>query len=213
MATTAVSSKYDGLFRKYAGRVPVPYLRALSQRESGMNPTAGAGGTGALGLMQITKVVLDGYNARHGTQITRAQLVDPEVSVRLGADLLNTIVAAYAQHRDPNLRNGDWGNADFVKLVTAGWNSGYSEGGGVGKVADYLEARGEPVTHDAVFANAAAAGATRFLQDPAKQRWQAGVASLYFAQPDRVLGRVGGSALPLLALLLVGGWGLHRLLS
>ncbi len=86
----------------------------------------------------------------------------------------------------------DFGNPEFVKLLLAGHNSGYSEAGGVGRVASYLEQRGIPVTHDNVFKYASAAGATVHLQNTAKQRWQREVAALYFAQPDAGGSGVGG---------------------
>ncbi len=71
-----------------------------------------------------------------------------------------------------------------MKLIVAGWNSGYSEGGGVGKVATFLEKRGIPVTHDNVFKYAARAGATKHLQTSGRLNWQRSVADLYFHQPD-----------------------------
>lgn len=151
------------------------YLRALVKRESSFNPADTSGP--AWGLMQITETV------RSGTGYSRSQLLDPEVNVKLGADLLNRISTAYAKHPAKNMKP-DWSNPEFVKLVTAGWNSGYSEGGGVGKVARYLHARGIPVTHDNVFQYAGAAGATKHLQNPAKQLWQRSVSDLYFTQPD-----------------------------
>jgi soluble lytic murein transglycosylase-like protein len=172
---TALPTTFDPLFRRYAGSVPVAYLRALAQRESSFNPQNATGP--AWGLLQITEVV------RQGTGYSRSQLLDPEVNIKLGAGLLNRIAQSYAKHADKNMQT-DWSNPEFVKLVTAGWNSGYSDGGGVGKVARYLHDRGIPVTHDNVFKYAGAAGATKHLQNPQKQLWQRSVSDLYFAQPD-----------------------------
>ena len=78
----------------------------------------------------------------------------------------------------------DWDNPRFVELVVFGWNAGYSEAGGVGRVARYLEAqgRGDEVTIDAVFDAAKAAGASRHLSNDAKRRWSKGVAAAYFRE-------------------------------
>lgn len=168
-------TNWDSLFRKYAAGIPVPFLRALAKRESNFNPSDSSGP--AWGLLQITEVV------RRGTGYSRSELLNPDVNVKLGTGLLNRIVRAYAKHPSANMKT-DWSNPEFVNLVLAGWNSGYSEGGGVGRVASYLESRGIPVTHDNVFKFAAAAGATQQLQKPAKQRWQKGVTNLFFQQPD-----------------------------
>lgn len=189
---------YDALFRKHAGRIPVAFARALVQRESNFNPGDTTGP--AWGLMQIVEQVRSEYP---GLAPTRAHLLNPEINIKIGLDLLNRIVRGYQKHRDRNMKE-DWSNPEFVKLVLAGWNSGYSEGGGVGKVASFLESRGMPVTHDNVFAFASAAGATGQLQKMSKHGWQAGVASLYFQQPDAGQVASGNFLLKVGAAVLVG---------
>lgn len=184
---------FDPIFARYGGRIPVAFLRALSYRESGQNPSSASGP--AKGLMQTLPALLEGYNQRHGTQYGTADLLNPEVNVAVATDLLNRIVLAFGKHPSRNLK-ADWSNPEFLNLLTAGWNSGYSEGGGVGRVATFLESRGIPVTHDNVFQYAAAAGATKHLQNDAKQQWQKSVTALYFTQPDRP--RLGRAVLGLL---------------
>ncbi|MBT8453015.1 MAG: transglycosylase SLT domain-containing protein [Deltaproteobacteria bacterium] len=206
----ALTTKFDPLFARYAGRLPVPYLRALAKRESNLNPQSGGGSY--WGILQVGyKNVLPSYNKRRGTNYSPNDLFDAEINVKIATDLLNRIVVAFGKHPSPNLQ-ADWSNPEWVKLLTAGWNSGYSEAGGLGRVASWLEARGIPVTHDSVFKYAASAGATKYLQREQydkKRRWQASVAELYFAQPDAAKGYSG-----LLALALVGfiAWGAYRLL-
>lgn len=174
--------QWDSLFRKHQGKLPVPFLRALTKRESNFNPNDFHGP--AWGLMQVVEVLRNSWNSRKPSQsITRSQLLDPTINVKVATDLLNRIITAYGKHPSPNMKM-DWGNPEFVKLLVAGWNSGYSEGGGVGKVARYLESRNIPVTHDNVFAYAGKAGATRHLQTSGRQNWQRSVADLYFHQPD-----------------------------
>jgi soluble lytic murein transglycosylase-like protein len=170
---------YDALFNRYRESIPLNFMKALTQRESNFNPKNASGP--AWGLMQITEVVRHSYNKRHGTSYSRADLLNPAINVKMAADLLKRIVTAYAKHPAANMKTS-WSNPEFVKLVLAGWNSGYSEGGGVGKVARYLHDRGLPVTHDNVFQYANAAKATYQLQRDEKRRWQAGVASLYFSE-------------------------------
>lgn len=204
----ALTTEYDPIFRRYAGRVPVAYLRALAYRESGMRPLAAASSSSnaARGLLQVVGVVRQDYNQRNGTSYTADDLFTPDVNVRLAASVLNQIVTGYARHPSPNLHE-NWSNPEYVKLVTAGWNAGYSEGGGVGKVATYLEARGIPVTHDSVIANAAAAGAVSYLNAD-RAVWHRSVADLYFQQPDAG----GGSAWTLVALVALA-WGAYKLSS
>lgn len=147
-----------------------------------MSPSTGGGSY--LGLLQVgASNVLPSYNSRHRTNYSRNDLFDPEINIKIATDLLNRIVVAFGKHPDPNMKM-NWSNPEFVKLILAGWNSGYSEAGGLGRVAQYLESRKVPVTHNSVFENAAAAGATTHLQNSRKQSWQRGVADLYFRQPD-----------------------------
>ena len=205
----ALTTAYDPLFSKHAGRLPVAYLRALAQRESSMRPElAMPGGPGAArGLLQVVGVVREDYNRRHGTSYSPDDLFNPDVNVKVAADALNKIVVGYSKHPSPNLKE-NWENPEFVKLLTAGWNAGFSESGGVGKVASWLERLGSPVTHDSVFDHAADAGAVVYLQRPERQQWHRSVADLYYQQPDWPKGP------SMIATLILGGfiaWGVYRL--
>lgn len=203
-----LSRKFDPVFRKYRGRLPVAFMRALAERESGMDPSDAV--APAYGLMQVVPSVRESWNERKGESWTQDDLLDPDLNVRIAADLLNRIVVAYGKHPDPNMQE-DWSNPEFVNLLVAGWNSGYSEAAGVGRVARYLESRGIPVTHDAVFRYAAAAGGTRHLQNDRKRLWQKSVTRLYFLQPDRPAGRASILGVALVAALF--GWVLYRHLT
>lgn len=194
---------YDGIFAKYANHLPINFMRALSYRESQLNPNEA--NDPAWGLMQVVSSVREGYNSRYGTSYTKQDLLNPDINVKLAADLLNRIVVAYGKHSDRNMKE-DWSNPDFVALVVAGWNSGYSEAAGVGHVASYLESRSIPVTHSNVFKYASAAGGTVHLQNAAKQSWQQSVVKLYFDEggPGGLLGVAG---LAILAILII--WAIY----
>lgn len=200
---STLTRMYDPIFARHAGRVPVPYLRALAQRESDMNPSLiMTGGPGAArGLLQVVGVLRADYNRVNGTSYTADDMLDPDKNVKVASWLLNRIVAAYQKHPDRNMQE-DWSNPEFVRLVTAGWNAGYSEAAGVGKVASYLESRGEPVTLASVFAAAPKIGAAQWLTMPERAKWHDSVARLYMAQPDR--GSAAGGSLVLLILAATG---------
>jgi hypothetical protein len=209
VADVALTTQFDPIFKKYAGKIPVAYLRALGYRESGLRAdAANAGGPNAArGLLQVVGVLREDYNRRHGTNYVSNDLLDPDLNVKIAADLLNLIVVAYGKHPSKNLQV-DWHNPEFVKLLTAGWNAGFSEAAGVGKVARYLEQRSELVTHDNVFANAAAAGGVVYLQRPDRANWHRSVADLYYLQPDRFDTAMGFGTV-LLAGFVV--WGVYKL--
>jgi hypothetical protein len=199
----ALPRTYDPIFAQYAGRLPVNYMRALSKRESNLNPSESK--DPAWGLMQVVPSVRESHNKRRGTSYTKLDLLNPHINTKIASDLLNRIVIAYQKHPDRNMRE-DWYNPEFVKLVTAGWNSGYSEAAGVGHVASYLESRGIPVTHDNVFRYASAAGGTKHLSNTRKRDWQRTVVDLFYAE-----GGPGYADIVFKLLLTVGiGWAVYH---
>ncbi len=69
---------------------------------------------------------------------------------------------------------------DSSSSLTFGWNAGWSEAGGVGRVARYLESSGQTdITIDLIHLYARAAGASRHLSRADKVAWSKKVAALY----------------------------------
>ena len=187
-ATSAGVRRFDPVFERYRGSVPLAYVRALVERESDGRPSVRAGS--AVGLMQIVPVVLSDYNKRHGTAYQSDNLVEPATNVAIGCELLRLIISSYRKNhpRVPNLQP-DWSNPRFVELLTLGWNAGFSEAGGLGCVARHLEQFGAlDITIDQVSAYAKLAGATKHLSNPAKVAWCKSVVALY--QRERSLAGV-----------------------
>ncbi|MFT3695817.1 MAG: transglycosylase SLT domain-containing protein [Kofleriaceae bacterium] len=185
-ATSAGVRRFDSVFQKYRGVVPLAYVRALVERESDGRPNAQTGS--AVGLMQIIPVVLDDYNKRHGSTYQIAQLIDPEINAAIGCELLRLIARSYRTNhaRIANFQT-DWSNPRFVELLTFGWNAGFSEAGGVGRVARYLEQLGAvDITLDLVAAHARVAGASRHLSNSAKVAWCKSVVALYLREQGLV---------------------------
>ncbi len=176
-----LSRAFDPVFETYRGSIPIEFLRALATRESGMDPVERKGP--AWGLMQIIEAVRLDYNRAHKTRYTREHLLDPRVNVAICCWLLRTIIKSYEKnHVDvPNLRV-DWTNRRWLELLVFGWNAGYSERGGVGKVARYLKTHGLPVHLDNVHLYADFAGASRHLQRRDKRDWSKSVVELYLAE-------------------------------
>jgi soluble lytic murein transglycosylase-like protein len=185
-ATSAGVRRFDAVFERYRGSIPLAYVRALVERESDGRPDVRTGG--AVGLMQIVPVVLADYNKRHEITYQTTDLVDPSTNVAIGCELLRLIVESYRKNHPyvPNLQT-DWNNPRFLELLTFGWNAGFSEAGGVGRVARYLEQLGgaNDITLDLVTAYAELAGASKHLSNPAKVAWCKSVVVL--CQRERAL--------------------------
>jgi hypothetical protein len=174
------------LFAAFGPTIPTAYLRALAAHESQLRPDAISGA--ARGLFAVVPIKLKDFNARHGTHFSLDDLMNPVVNVEVAAGFIrDAIVASYAKnHPDvPNLRE-DWTNPRFVELVTLGWNAGYSERGGVGRVVAFLELHGNhDITLDLVQANARAAGASSALSDPRRARFCRDVTATYTRERER----------------------------
>lgn len=184
-----LTRKFDSIFSRYRGAVPLNFVRALAYKESRLNPDL-AGGS-YWGILQVgwgRTGPLKGYNERNGTNYTKYDLFDPDICTRIAMQTINRIVKAYdswsGRYNIPNLKQ-DWRNPEYCKLVVAGWNSGYSRAGGVQFVAKKLAERGIRVTHDSVFERAQEVGGTKYLwiqrsKSARKYRWQREMVSLYF---------------------------------
>jgi hypothetical protein len=176
---------FDPIFAREGQGIPVAYLRALAAHESNLKPDLAK--SPAWGLVQVVEIVRRDYNERHGASYERNALLDPAVNVRIAADLLAFIAESYGKnHTAPNLRE-DWQNPRFVELLTMGWNAGYSEKAGVGRVARYLENTGTPVTVATVNAAARTVGATERLSDPLKVIYARAVTATYLRERERDL--------------------------
>lgn len=183
--SSGVRRAFDPIFARYGHGLPVAYLRALAKRESNLNPREAD--DPAWGLLQVIEVVRNDHNKRHGTSYSRRDLLDPVVNTTIATDTLRRIVTSYgANHpRVANMQE-DWTNRRFVELVTFGWNAGYSQAAGVGRVAGFLEALAiTDITIDTIHKHAAAAGASKHLRYPAKVRWSKSVAALYMRERAR----------------------------
>lgn len=206
----ALTRKFDPLFSRHSGSIPVTFLRALAKRESDFNIKEMGGRH--WGLLQVGPSVVEDYNKAFGTNHALISVLNPELNVKMATRTLKRIVKSYNKFHPntPNMRE-DWSNPQYVALILAGWNSGYSEGGGVGRVAKYLEARGLPVTHETVFDNARAAGATKHLSNRGKQSWQRGVVDLFYQEGGPSLFDTTGGVLIAIGTASAVGYGLYRL--
>lgn len=182
-ARSTLTRAFDDLFRRHGQGIPVAYLRALAHAESGLNPRD------RLGLINVVPIAVADFNRRHPMSLVRPdQMTDPDVNVRVAVDILRTIIASYkANHPGVAALREDWRNPTFVELLTFGWNAGYSELGGVGRVVRWLRRYqpGWPISLDAVADAAHLAGAAAHLSNPRKRAYSRGVAAAYVRERER----------------------------
>lgn len=158
-----LSREYDRLFRQIAEPrgIPAGYMRALAKWESSFNAADKSGP--AWGLMQVTEVARHDYNNRSGNAPVepREALLDPRKSVEVCSWILQQIVQAYSEL--PALAP-DWGSEDWLGLLTAGWNAGWSRASGVHYIARRLSEERASVTLANVHASASRFGAVQWLR-------------------------------------------------
>jgi soluble lytic murein transglycosylase-like protein len=176
-----ISAAWDPVIQRFAGNVPVAFIRALVHGESGGDSQKENRVSHAAGLLQITDIVRRDWNGAHPeAPVSRSDLFDPEINVRIGAALLNRIVQNYRRH--PTLK-ADWSSRRYPELVALGWNAGYSDRAGVGLAATELEAAGARPADVTVDSVARVAGglpqASRFVSLPERVTYAKAVADLY----------------------------------
>ncbi len=181
-----VSRRFDELFARHGRGIPVAYLRALAQAESGMNPYD------RLGLINVVPIALSDHNERHPeARFSPEDMRDPAKNISVAADHLRVIIDGFRRHHPdvPNLAE-NWRNPRFAELLTAAWNAGHSERAGVGRVVRFLKAqpaasRPTEITIDAVFEAAARAQATSHLSNPRKLAYAKSVAAAFLREVER----------------------------
>lgn len=181
-AAPTLTRAFDPLFRERGRGLPVAYLRALAWAESRLRPEVDRG------LLQIVDVTRTDYAQRHQREPSSLNVRDPQVNVAIAADTLTRIKASLAKNHAGQVHVAeDWTNPRFVELLSYSWNAGWSESRGVGRVLDYLDARGKlDATIDDIAASARAAGAVSWLYAyPARMLWARGVAARYQAERAR----------------------------
>lgn len=185
-----IPTTYDSAFALVAEQsgAPFQWLRALAWMESGMNP---ANKTGKhWGLFQVPPEVVADYNKAHPPEqnaFTHEDMLRPEPNCAVFAWDIARIMRAM---RGCGIAT-NWRSKDYAKIVTMGWNAGWSNAAGVCKVARWLAANKKPITHANLYKFAKVAGGAWSLQSPTKFKWQSEVAALY-----QRLAAAGTSALP-----------------
>jgi hypothetical protein len=203
VALQSQTRRFDPLFARHANGLPVAYLRALANAESGLDPTKVNSRSGATGLFQITQPALSSFNDRHRLRLELPHLSDPALNTRVATDHLASILGAYRARQS---LSPDWESRRWVELLTLGWNAGHNA---LTRIVERLEQMGLPVeriTAEAV-GEAAAALRRRYLSDPARVAWARRVADAYFGprEEDRMVALQGASAIaPALGLVALG---------
>src|SRR4051794_38516140 len=109
------TSPFEPIFARYAGAIPLPYLRSLSYSESSFRPDLVHPQSHATGLFQITNSALKGYNAANKKAFTLANLTDPELNTRVAVSHLGNVINVYRKHRS---LAPDWSSRRWIELLT-----------------------------------------------------------------------------------------------
>ncbi len=175
-------------------RVPAQYLYALAGRESRWNPRKVASIKGeatpaevrghAVGLFQITRKVVSGFNEAHGTDYRKRDMLDGKLNARVAAWQLGVRVI-------PRFLP-DWTSARDIAILTQAWNSG--PGGtrrvldslAVGSTVDDIKKAAQRIVAAGVEFSGLQSNAYRYLAKR-KTKWAKGVARATlqaFADPN-----------------------------
>lgn len=138
----AITTKFDNVFNKFRGSIPLDYLKAHAYSVSKMNPKK-SGGNSA-GLFMISKGALRVFNNKFNKNYKAEELSNPALNTQIATWILHKIISYYDK-RYPSLKQ-NWNNASYVALVAHGYNTGYSEPNGIGAAVKKIESAGGKVT-------------------------------------------------------------------
>jgi hypothetical protein len=196
------TSPFEAIFARYAGDIPLPYLRSLSYRESSFRPDLVHPKSHATGLFQITASALKGFNDANKTALKLGQLTDPELNTRVGAFHLGNVIRVYRRYRS---LAPDWSSRRWIELLTLGWNAGHNA---IAGLASKMESSGMPperITVDTVSELARATGRGKYVADPARVGWSKSVATLFLGGGVVPAGGApSGASTPLVASMIPG---------
>ena len=180
----------------------VAFMRALAKHESDLNPSQSK--DPAWGLMQVgidnkasvpgpdllkadgteasgnSGGVLKSYNNKgKGGPYTVEEMLEPDKNVRVASELIQRIVRVMRnQGMSPN-----WTSEEFIGILVAGWNSGYSKKAGTGYMIEWLISEHQDVTLANVHFKAdQSPNGYRLLSVATRYRWWQGVVRQYFAE-------------------------------
>jgi hypothetical protein len=170
------ASAFEAVFARYAGPIPLAYLRSLAYKESGFRPDVVHPTSKATGLFQITRPALKDFNGRRGTRYVLEHLKNPELNTAVAAQHLASVIATYSRH--PALLP-DWSSRRWVELLTIGWNAGHNAV--VSLVSKLAASRIPPerITVEAVSQLARATGKGKYVADPKRVAWAKAVATMF----------------------------------
>lgn len=192
MPSTETPDTYDGLFIKYGApyKIPVAFLRTLAYYESQMNPKCV--NMPSMGLMQIhSKLTLKDYNTLCQKNVKPADLLDPNVSVRIACWHLGRIIKTYKKAA-PDLLATDWAKPAFVMFLALGWTAGWTAESGVPSIVTKMRQGGisdDKITLDTVIQTAqhlhphsyiyAKPSPGPYMSNPALRNWVLKVTAKY----------------------------------
>lgn len=182
LSKSGFATSMDAIFREYGDELPVSFLRTLAMYESTLRPDPRskrrkaydamtskelaiakkidkkARRTKYWGLFQIGSGVLKDYNKAHTDNLTKLDLTNSVNATKVAAWQLNRIIRAYHGGPHANL-DENWLNEDWVRMLVAGWNMGWSRRSGLQHVANWLKKKGGFVEHRHICTKWKAAGA------------------------------------------------------
>ena len=140
-----ISNKYDNIFEKFRGTIPLSYLRALAFSQSNLN--AAKSFKGAAGLFMISDAALRAYDKKYPIAATNqsierksSDLADPILNTRIAVWILGNIIKYFSTHY-PKTMSENWNDPTYAAVVTLAFNVGYTEPQGIGAAIKALESK------------------------------------------------------------------------
>ncbi len=189
----AIPTKFDTIFNKFRGKIPISFLRSLSYLKSSMNTNRSI--QNSAGLFMISLPVLKAYDKAFPNQSPEGghkatDLSDPILNTKIALWIINRIVKYYAKNY-PKTLSENWNDATYISLIVHGFNTGYTEPKGIGAAIKKIENEApKKMTIDNVATISKALGLNKSKYDERKINFAKNVANVYFIDSGKPTSKI-----------------------
>jgi len=148
----AIPNKYDAIFEKYRGTIPLAFLRTLAFSQSNLNTNKSV--SNSAGLFMISEPALQAFDKKFPSFMPPSphkfiDLSDPALNTVIAVWIIDNITTYYA-NKYPNSMSKNWNSPVYAAIIAHSFNVGYAEPKGLGAAIKKFELMPDKLSLDSL---------------------------------------------------------------